>query len=118
MKSHQINPLERDRQRAIYEYLVLKYPRGCWWRSEPAGAFLSGRPRHGRDLVTPGVPDISGVLDGLAIAIEGKRERNQAGEPMSLRPAQFRFKKQFEYAGGRYIVATDIDDVEEAMRPF
>lgn len=113
-----VNPLERDRQRAIYEYLLLVHPKGCWWRSEPAGAYLHGRPQKRNDIVTAGVPDLMGMLDGRCIGIEVKRERNRAGAPMALQPSQIEFQRRFEAAGGRYLVATDIDDVDEALRSF
>ena len=121
MKAPHINPLERDRQRAIYDYLVLKYPHACVWRNETGGSFtkVSGKLiRRGHDIITPGVSDLMMLVPGTLYGFEVKRERNRAGEPMPLRPAQFRFKERFEHAGGRYIVATDIDDVEEALRPF
>jgi len=88
---------------------------GLFWRSNNGGVYDPTR----RQFRTPvragyvaGVPDILGVLKGVAIGIEVKSETGK------LSKAQKAFKEQFEKQGGVYIEARRIEDVQALERTF
>lgn len=58
---------------------------------------------------TPGQADILGVVRGRAIAIEVKSQRGKQ------RDAQKLWQRAFEAAGGLYVVARSVEDVETAV---
>lgn len=73
------------------------------------------RPLHGpQDRVIQsaptGTPDLLGVWNGRALAIEVKRPKGvQSVE-------QVAFQKAWEARGGIYILARSVDDVEEVLK--
>jgi hypothetical protein len=101
---------ETDLVRAILAWLQIAKPQGVWWRAN-TGCFAGeykGKKRFVRFGV-PGMSDIQGVHDGLAVFIECK------GEKGKLSAAQENFGKEIIAANGCYIVARSIEDVEKAL---
>ena len=72
------------------------------------------RPLHGpQDRVItsapPGTPDLLGVWNGRALAIEVKNAKGKQ------RPEQIAFQKAWEARGGLYILARSVDDVTQRI---
>ncbi len=59
---------------------------------------------------TPGIADFMGVIRGRPIAFELK------GAKGVLRSTQRKFAKQFEAAGGVYVVVKKLEQIEEMLR--
>lgn len=73
------------------------------------------RPLHGpQDRViqsaSNGTPDLLGVWNGRALAIEVKNAKGRQ------RPEQVAFQKAWEARGGLYILARSVEDVMEVLR--
>ena len=94
---------EADTQRAILDYLALK-KRFCWRNN--SGAFKTDRGGFYR-MGTPGAPDIICVIEGQFVDIEVKDEKGK------LNPNQVAFKERLEAAGGKYMVARSVTDVQD-----
>lgn len=130
MKPKFANPLERDRVLSILQWLQATYPRPHWkWsRVEPPGA-IRARANRGKpgtawnvpeDAWGNGVADILGIgrpewwapgtTSCKAIAIEVKRPGNKQS------PDQLIFQKDWEIAGGLYMVARDSHEVEAQFK--
>ncbi len=104
-----MEPLEKDIQRAICDYLAAK--KHFFWRSNNIPVF--GRSNDGvkrfRALpkYTPkGLPDIIVIKEGKIIGIEVKRPG------LKLRPDQAIFGFNLSEAGGVYMIAHSVADVE------
>ena len=111
------NPLERDRVRAILEFLQAKYPQWLWVRVEPAGA-VRARAYRGRgyakkmpeDAWSDGVADVLGMRKGHdSIAFEVKSRYGRQ------RDSQIDFESRFNDKAGSYYIVHDLDEVEQAM---
>lgn len=68
------------------------------------------RPLHGDQdraiqSAPPGTPDLLGVWDGKALAIEVKNAKGRQ------RPEQVAFQKAWQARGGVYILARSVEDV-------
>ncbi|WP_461367302.1 VRR-NUC domain-containing protein [Candidatus Darwinibacter acetoxidans] len=87
---------ESDIQRAIRDYLRLM---GwfVWHNLQSLGSYR-------------GLADLTAVKDGTVLFIEVKTSRGR------LTQHQERFKDHLTRAGGHYVVARSIDDVEEAIK--
>jgi hypothetical protein len=118
MRAAKPNPLERERVRAILEFLQAKYPQWLWVRVEPASA-LRARAYRGtgyakkmpEDAWSDGVADVLGMRKGHdSIAFEVKRTGGKQ------RPSQIEFESRFNAKAGRYYVVHDPDEVERAMK--
>lgn len=94
----------------VAQLLMLQYleRRGdvAAWRNN-TGAYKKGRAfiRYGY----PGSPDIIGVWRGRFLGIEMKSDKGQ------LSPDQIAFKADIEAAGGLYIEARSVEDVERVL---
>jgi len=95
---------EADIQHAILDYLTLK--RHFAWRNN-SGAFKTDRGRFMR-FGTPGSPDIFCLSKGLLYGIEVKSPTGK------LSDHQQAFKREMEAAGGVYLLARSLDDVQTA----
>jgi len=94
---------EMEAQRAILEYLAAR--RVFAWRNQ-------AHPVPGRTFTgLAGAPDIIGILpDGRFLGIEVKSETGR------LSKFQREFQKRCELAGGVYIVARSVRDVERGLK--
>lgn len=100
---------EHDAQKAILDWLACR--RIFHWRNN-SGAMVSeykGKSRFMR-FGSPGSPDIFAMHKGVCYGIEVKAEKGKQSD------AQKEFQLRFEAAGGVYIVAKGIDEVEKAVR--
>ena len=98
---------ERDIQKSILDYLVYK---GIFhWKVNNVGTYRQDTGRY-IPASLKGVPDIICVLDGLFVGIEVKTPKTYQNE------AQKRFEDAVVKAGGVYIVARSIDDVEALLK--
>lgn len=87
------------------------------WRNNTGAARLPGKGGKMRPVFfgVAGAPDILGVLPGgRALAIECKRPLGpRGGHGGSVQTDdQIEFQREFERAGGLYIVARGLDDLE------
>jgi hypothetical protein len=101
---------ETDLIHSLLVWLPLMFPEGVFFRSN-TGAVVSeykGRKRLVRFGV-PGQADIFGVLDSRAIFLEAKSAKGKQS------PAQKAFQEAVERAGGLYILARSIADVERVL---
>ena len=103
---------EKDVQKAILALLRTKYADGRWDRFTPARFGRGGRRVKSANA---GVADIIGCWRGRYVAIECKRIEGGGGNP-DTKKAQTEYAVQVGNAGGLYILARSIDDVERAMR--
>lgn len=96
---------EAAAQKAILDYLSLK-KHFCWRNN--SGAFA---PKHGGFLRfgLKGSPDILCCIDGQMVGIEVKAGTKQSD-------AQKDFQEKLEAAGGKYILAHNIDEVHAALQ--
>ena len=103
-----------DLVKAVLAYLKIAHPRGVWWPAN-VGAVQVGK-RFVRFGV-PGMSDIQGVFastdgghwHGRAVFVECKAAKGKQS------PAQKVFQDAVEAAGGLYILAYEIGDVERAL---
>lgn len=93
--------MEKDIQRTIIEYLSYK---GIFhWKQNNAGI----KKPNGSYIPAGklGIPDIICVINGRFVGIEVKTKTGKQSEH------QARFQQELEEAGGKYILARDLDDV-------
>lgn len=99
---------ERDTVRACLQYLALKNI--VTWRSNNTGIYNAQRGCH-IFHGTKGVPDIIGVLPGgRFLGVECKSAKGRQS------PAQKEMQQRIESAGGLYVLARGIDDLEAALK--
>jgi len=98
---------EKDLQRLILDWLAAK--RIFAWRNN-SGAFV--RDNHFYRFGSQGSPDIFAVKNSKAFGIEVKGPKGK----QSL--GQREWQKGFEQAGGKYILAYALEDVEQAVHNF
>lgn len=97
-------PLEKDIQSAICDYLAIK--NHFFWRQNVIPAMTpGGSMRRLPKYVKKGVPDIIVIKDGFFIGLEVKRKGGQQSD------SQKEFEKGLKEAGGEYYVVRSIDDV-------
>lgn len=84
---------------------------GIAWRNNTTGVYDAsiGTYRKGPESAR-GSADVLGVIDGQAIAIEGKT----TGDKMS--PDQIRWRERFINAGGWYYILTDQKTIDECRQ--
>lgn len=96
---------------ACLVWLTLMKPTGLFYKSN-TGSFAgeyNGRKRFVK-FGTPGLADITGVLPGgRAIYVECKVGRDKQSDK------QRAFQASVERAGGLYVLARSIDDLESAI---
>lgn len=96
---------------AILAWLQLTHPTGLFYKTN-TGAFAgehNGRKRFIR-FGTPGLADITGILPGgRAIYVECKVGRDTQSTKQMV------FQGCVMSAGGRYVLARSIEDVEHAL---
>lgn len=97
---------EKDIQNAIVEWLEWKK---IFHYRNNTGAFVRPGTSSFYRFGVPGAPDIVCVISGLFVGIEVKRPGGR------LSPLQEDFGKRLTKAGGIYIVATSIEDVEQGI---
>jgi len=95
--------------KACLEYLRF-HPSIMAWRNNTGGASASykGKTRY-IAFGAPGAPDILGVTDGRALAVECKSPKGKQTE------AQRKWQADFEACGGLYILARTLDDLEDGL---
>lgn len=96
--------LEKDIQRTILDWLRIH--RIFCWRNNSGGFTKLG---HHYKFGLPGSPDIFAVHKGTCYGIEVK-----AAEGLQSRQ-QIVFQKEFEDAGGVYVLARSIEDVHRRI---
>lgn len=89
------------------------------WRNNSRTVMVPGKGGKMRPMFfgLPGSPDIIGVWNGRAVGIECKRPlgpRGGTGGSVQT-PEQVSFQREFERAGGLYVLARSSQDVERAM---
>lgn len=94
---------ESDIIAAIMQYLA--HRKVFFWRQN-TGAFTDARGHFYRFSVS-GAPDIIVVKYGRCIGIEAKTRHGKQSE------AQKTFQKQLEQAGGLYILARSVEDIQK-----
>ena len=97
---------EQDIQRAILDYLLWN-KKFCWKQNtvgirKPNGSYIPAS--------TTGIPDITCIIDGRYCGIEVKSKKGR------LSDNQKEFQSKVEKAGGQYIVACAISDVEHLIK--
>lgn len=98
-------PKESEIQKAILDYLTLR--RVFHYRNN-SGAFVDAN-KHFYRFGALGSPDIVAVMKGQYVGIEVKRQGGKQSD------GQKEFQQQLEAAGGLYILAMSIDDVERNL---
>jgi len=100
-------PKEADIQRLILDWLAAK--RIFHYRQNTGAVKTEDRFfRFG----TVGAPDIVAVIAGQYVGIEVKAPRG------SQSPGQREFEGRLRMAGGVYVLARSLEDVEAALRPL
>lgn len=107
----QLKVSEKDAQRAILDYLAAK--RIFHYRNN-SGAFVmpetaTTKRRFFRAGVS-GAPDIVAVVKGTYVGIEVKASDGRQSDD------QKQFQEDLERAGGIYVLARGIDEVETALK--
>ena len=100
---------EKGVQRAIIEYLTYK---NIFFYRQNSGAIQTqykGRKGFYRFASMSGLPDIVAIVRGRYIGIECK------GSSGSLSESQIKFMDASEHAGGKYILARSLEDVENVL---
>lgn len=92
---------EADVQRAILDYLALK--RIFHYRNNSGG--FRDAANHFYRFGAIGSPDIVCVVNGQYVGIEVKAPGGRQSEH------QKEFQRRLEEAGGRYVIASSLDDV-------
>ena len=103
-------PKESEVQKAILEWLAWKHV--FFYRNNSGAFVLPETPTTKRRFFKAGAvgsPDIVCVIKGRYVGIECKR----VGGKQS--PAQAEFQRQLEAAGGVYVLAFSIDDIEKQI---
>jgi hypothetical protein len=103
---------ETDLKRVVLHYLRLRYPTGVFWIGNAGKRFYeSKRKRYAVKVGPTGSPDVVGILPGgRYLGVECKIKPNKQT------PAQLAWQKAVDAAGGIYILAYSIEDVEKAFR--
>lgn len=101
-KLKKYEPLEKDIQASILEYLHAK--KIFCWKEHSGGLMIDGGKRY-MPIGLKGKADILGCYRGRFLAIEVKRPSGK------LSVDQYEFITQINNAGGLAFVATSIDDV-------
>ncbi len=101
MKSKKIKILEKEVQKGILDYLIMK--KVFHYRNNTGVSFTreGGMYRYG----AIGSPDIICVINGQYVGIECKSSFGKQSD------GQIEFQKKLEKEGGKYILAYSIDDV-------
>jgi hypothetical protein len=99
---------EKSTQAAILEWLG--YRRIFHYRNN-SGGFRDAN-KHFYRFGALGSPDIVCVIGGIYVGIEVKDLKGRQN------PNQVEFQSQLEKAGGIYVVARSIEDVEAALSPL
>lgn len=103
--------MESEVLRAICDYLALRRVFFFRCNNIPAVYVDKAGQRQFRKLpkyTMKGIPDIIAIRDGRFIGIEVKAEKGR------LSPHQVEFARQCLEAGGEYVVAKSIEDVQRA----
>ena len=95
---------ESDVQRQILDYLKLK---GIFHYRNNSGGFMDSQ-KHFYRFGALGSPDIVCVIRGQFVGIEVKGPKGKQSEH------QREFQRNLEAAGGRYLIAYDLEDVVAA----
>jgi len=108
---------ENQVQSACQKFLQLK---GAFvWRNQSRTIMVPGKGGKPRPMFfgLPGSPDLIGVLNGRAIGVECKKPLGpRGGHGGSVQTSEQKaFQDEFERAGGLYILARSVDDVEKAI---
>ena len=107
---------ETNLQKEILKYLG--YNGIMAWRNNTTGVYDPYKKIFRLNpAIRKGIPDILGVLPciinlrkyGLALGVECKKEGNKMSEH------QKNFRKEFEQAGGIFILAYSLNDVEKEL---
>jgi predicted LPLAT superfamily acyltransferase len=98
---------ESDIQRSIIEWL--SYQRIFHYRNNSGG--FKDANQHFYRFGATGSPDIVCVIEGRYVGIEVKASDGRQSD------AQRDFQARLEAAGGLYILAKSIDDVERSLKP-
>lgn len=87
----------------------LKYSGVFVFKVENGGVFdqKRGAFRFNHALRLPGIADIIGLYEGVALAIEVKSAKGR------LSPAQISFRDLWLENGGKYVLARSVEDVEQ-----
>ena len=104
---------ESETQKAILEWLAWKHV--FHYRNNSGAFVMPETATHARRFFRAGVvgaPDIVCVINGQYVGIEVKAPKGRQSEN------QKEFQAQLEVAGGKYILAYSIDDVERALSVF
>jgi hypothetical protein len=96
---------ESETQKAIIEWLAWKK---IFHYRNNSGAFVDAQ-KHFYRFGAIGSPDIVCVINGQYVGIEVKAPKGKQSEN------QREFQRALEGAGGKYILAFSIDDVEHAF---
>jgi len=109
--------VENQVQAACQRFVLLRG--GFVWRNQSRTVMVPGKGGKPRPMFfgLPGSPDLIGVYHGRAIGIECKKPLGpRGGHGGSVQSAeQIAFQQEFERAGGVYILARGVDDVEKAL---
>lgn len=104
-----IQPLEKEIQLAICDYLEMRCNQGkfIFWRQNVIPPFdkKTGHYRPMSKYTRTGVPDIIVVKNGVFIGLEVKRKGEKQND------AQINFQNDLERAGGKYFVVRSVIDV-------
>lgn len=104
-------------QAAVCAYLERALPLASWWAAIPNGAVLAGdgkaramqMAKLKRTGLRPGAPDLIVLHDGRLLAIELKAPGG------SVSAAQAAACDAIVLAGGAYVVARSVEDVERYL---
>ena len=96
---------ESATQKAILEWLAWKH---IFHYRNNSGAFVDSN-KHFYRFGAIGSPDIVCVINGQYVGIEVKAAKGRQSDN------QKEFQRQLETAGGKYILAYSIDDVERGL---
>lgn len=81
----------------------------AYLRSDAVGAYAN--KTHGSPMITRGVPDIIGCLDGVYLALEVKK--NASGKPTAMQVHQIGLIRK---AGGVADVVSSVDEVKAIVK--
>ena len=104
-----IQPLEKQIQLAICDYLEIKQKQGhlIFWRQNVIPPFdkKTGFYRPVSKYTRTGIPDVIVVKNGVFIGLEVKRKGEKQND------AQLKFQSDVERVGGKYFVVRSVIDV-------
>ncbi len=96
---------EADIRRQIVDYLEIK-----GWLVIPN---IAGKLFVGDGAIThPGIADLTALRAGRTVWIEVKRPGTKKNRPGTQKESQKVFQRQVEHAGGEYILAFGIEDLQ------